>query len=109
MNNINEIKYLVKKICSEDDVLMVDHDLNISILDDKLSDSLRSLVKDMTFTELNRVAGYFIEELEGDGIDMNDSEMDNPDTYLAFCINVCEQSDHELRDYVNLFKETNNL
>lgn len=50
MKNIREIKNIIKTICSKDDAVMVDHDLNVSVLDKNLVEDLRTLVKNMTFT-----------------------------------------------------------
>lgn len=109
MKNINEVKNIIKTICSKDDTVMLDHDLNVSILDKNMRVELNALVKGMTFNELNRVVGYFIDELEGDGINVNDDEMDDPDIYLSFCINECDQTEEELQDFVKIFKDTNKL
>ena len=108
MKNATEVKILIKKICAEDDAVLLDHDLNVSILDKKLRVKLNALIKTMTFNELNRVVGYFIDELEGGDMNMNDNEMDDPDMYLAYCLDECGETLQDVQDYVNEFK-TNNL
>lgn len=107
MKNIYEIKNVIKTICSKDDAVMVDHDLNVSILDSLLKSKLNELVYNMTFAELNRVVGYFIEELEGDGLNLVCDKMDDPYTYLAFCMEECEQTLEDTRDYVENFRLIN--
>lgn len=102
-----QIKTLIKKICSTDNTLLVDHDLNVTVLDSSLKNELNALIKNMSFTELYRVTGYFIDELEGDGLNMDDDEMDNPSAYLAFCLEECDQTLQDVKDYVNDFKSNN--
>ncbi len=103
----NKIKTLIKKICSTDDALLVDHDLNVTVLDSDLKNELSALIKNMSFNELYRVTGYFLDELEGDGLNIDDDELVNPDTYLAFCLNECEQTLEDALSYVNEFKLNN--
>jgi len=109
MKNVKEVKTIIKTICAKDDAVMLDHDLNVSILDENLRVELNALITSMTFTDLNRVVGYFIEELEGGGINMSDDEMDDPDIYLSFCINECDQTEDALQDFVNVFIDTNRI
>lgn len=102
-----KLKLLIKRICSNDDALLVDHDLNVTVLDSDLKAELNALIKNMSFNELYRVTGYFIDELEGDGLDMDDNNMDAPDIYLSFCINECNQTLEDAQEYVNEFKANN--
>lgn len=103
----NKIKALIKKICSTDDALLVDHDLNVTVLDPSLKNELSALIKNMSFNELYRVSGYFIDELEGDGLSMDNDEMDNPETYLSFCLDECDQTLEDALSYINEFKLNN--
>ena len=107
MKNIKQIKDLVLNISANDNAVLMDHDLNVTVLDSSLRLELNSLIKNMTFNELNRVVGYLIEELEGDGIDMNDVEMDDPDLYMSFCLNECDQTLEDVQAYINEFKINN--
>lgn len=102
-----DIKNLIKKICTSDTRVITDHDLNITVLDPKLRTELKTAMMGLTFSEMNRVIGYFIEELEGDGINMEMDKMDDPDTYLAFCLNECDQTLEDVQAYVNEFKHNN--
>lgn len=104
-----EIKNLVRKICSDDTAFLVDHDLNITILNTDLRAEVQTLVRNLSFNETNRILGYFIEELEGDGINMGTDEMDNPDTYLAFCIKECGETLENALAYVNEFRANNSI
>jgi hypothetical protein len=101
-----KIKTLIKKICDEDAVL-ADHDLNVTILNENLRDQLKALIQGFDLVELNRVLGYFIDELEGDGIHMDNCKIDDPDMYLIFCINECEQTIEELHAYTEEFMTRN--
>ena len=107
MKNTTEVKILVKMICAKDDAVLLDHDLNVSILDKKLRVELNALIKTMTFNELNRVAGYFIDELESGEINMDQNEMDDPAMYLAYCLDECGETLQDVQDYVNEFKSNN--
>jgi len=107
MKNAIEVKILIKKICAKDDAVFLDHDLNVSILNKKLREKFKALTKAMIFNELNRVVGYFIDELEGDGINMDYEQMDDPDKYLAYCLDECEQTLEDVQNYVNEFKANN--
>lgn len=104
-----QIKKLVKKICSDDSALLLDHDLNITILNSTYRFEISNIVKNLSFNETNRVLGYFIEELEGDGINMDEDEMDNPDAYLSFCIKECGETLENALAYVNEFRANNNI
>lgn len=106
MKNQLKIKTLIKKIC-EEDVVLVDHDLNVTVLKDNFRGELNDLIKDFDFVEFNRVLGYFLDELEGSRIEMTNGIMDNPDLYLIFCIDECGLSIEDLQEYINEFKKNN--
>lgn len=104
-----EIKKLVRRICSDDAAYLLDHDLNITILNAHLRAEIQTLVRTLSFNETNRVLGYFIEELEGDGINMDEDELDNPDAYLSFCIKECGETLENALAYVNEFRANNTI
>lgn len=106
MKNQNKIKILIKKIC-DGDAVFVDHDLNVTITKLDLKMELWRLIHMLEFSEMNRVIGYFIDELEGDGINLKKDKMDNAQTYFKFCLDECGISRKDLIDYVYTFKNNN--
>ena len=85
----------------------MDHDLNVTVIDKKKRNELISMIQDFDLVEMNRVLGYFIDELEGGGIDIEKCDFDNPDLYLIYCINECGLTMDEIASYINEFKENN--